>query len=88
MTFEVQIDKLVYGGCGLGRTDGRVVLTPFVLPGETVTLTLVESPLIDTHPVMTAVADAFGLDGPSRSLRERVGLDDEGVEDHGRLVSS
>jgi len=28
-------------------------------PGETVTLTLVESPLIDTHPTMTAVADAF-----------------------------
>ena len=29
-------------------------------PGETVTLTLVESPLIDTHAVMTAVADGNG----------------------------
>jgi hypothetical protein len=29
-------------------------------PGETVTLTLVESPLVDTHPVMTAVADGQG----------------------------
>src|SRR5437667_5847101 len=29
-------------------------------PGETVTLSMVESPLIDTHPTMTAVADAFG----------------------------
>src|SRR5713101_2262975 len=29
-------------------------------PGETVTLTLVESPLIDTHPVLTAVADSTG----------------------------
>ncbi len=29
-------------------------------PGEAVTLTLVESPLIDTHPQMTAVADANG----------------------------
>ena len=29
-------------------------------PGENVTLTLVESPLIDTHPQMTAVADANG----------------------------
>ena len=29
-------------------------------PGETVTLTLVESPLIDTHPAMTAVADVNG----------------------------
>src|SRR5690242_4010338 len=30
------IEKLVYGGEGLARLDGRVVLVPFVLPGETV----------------------------------------------------
>ena len=29
------IDKWVYGGSGLARIDGRVVLAPFVLPGET-----------------------------------------------------
>ena len=29
-------------------------------PGESVTLTLVESPLVDTHPVMTALADGQG----------------------------
>ena len=29
------IEKWVYGGDGLARLDGRVVLTPFVLPGET-----------------------------------------------------
>ncbi len=29
-------------------------------PGENVTLALVESPLLDTHPAMTAVADANG----------------------------
>jgi len=28
------VEKLVYGGDGLSRADGRVVLTPFVLPGE------------------------------------------------------
>jgi 23S rRNA (uracil1939-C5)-methyltransferase len=33
---EVVIEKLVYGGRGLARADGRVVLVPFVLPGETV----------------------------------------------------
>ncbi len=33
-TNEVTIEKLVYGGDGLARMDGRVVLTPFVLPGE------------------------------------------------------
>ena len=33
---DVQIDKWVYGGEGLSRIDGRVVLVPHVLPGETV----------------------------------------------------
>ena len=33
---DVQIDKWVYGGEGLARIDGRVVLVPTVLPGETV----------------------------------------------------
>lgn len=32
--FEVAVEKLVYGGEGLSRIDGRVVLTPFVLPQE------------------------------------------------------
>jgi 23S rRNA (uracil1939-C5)-methyltransferase len=32
---DVQIDKWVYGGEGLARIDGRVVLVPAVLPGET-----------------------------------------------------
>jgi 23S rRNA (uracil1939-C5)-methyltransferase len=33
---ELTIEKLVYGGQGLARANGRVVLVPFVLPGETV----------------------------------------------------
>jgi 23S rRNA (uracil1939-C5)-methyltransferase len=32
--FEITVDKLVYGGGGLGRLEGRAVLAPFVLPGE------------------------------------------------------
>ena len=32
---DIHIDKWVYGGEGLGRIDGRVVLVPSVLPGET-----------------------------------------------------
>ncbi len=34
--FEINVEKLVYGGDGLARLDGRVVLAPFVLPGERV----------------------------------------------------
>ena len=36
MALELTIEKLVYGGEGLGRVDGEVVFTPFVLPGELV----------------------------------------------------
>ncbi len=38
MSSTVTIEKLVYGGDGLARVDGQVVLTPYVLPGEQVTL--------------------------------------------------
>jgi 23S rRNA (uracil1939-C5)-methyltransferase len=31
---EVRVEKLVYGGQGLARRDGKIVLAPFVLPGE------------------------------------------------------
>jgi 23S rRNA (uracil1939-C5)-methyltransferase len=36
METELRIEKLVYGGDGLARDNGHVVLMPFVLPGETV----------------------------------------------------
>lgn len=31
---QVNVEKLVYGGEGLARIDGQVVLVPYVLPGE------------------------------------------------------
>jgi 23S rRNA (uracil1939-C5)-methyltransferase len=33
---QIEIEKLVHGGMGLGRLDGRVALVPYVLPGELV----------------------------------------------------
>lgn len=39
---EVTIEKLVYGGEGLARLNGQVVLAPFVLPGERATVETVE----------------------------------------------
>ncbi len=33
---DIRIEKLVYGGEGLGRIEGRAVLVPLVLPGERV----------------------------------------------------
>lgn len=35
-TIEVRIEKLVYGGEGLGRVEGQAVLVPLVIPGELV----------------------------------------------------
>ena len=35
---DLRVEKLVYGGAGLSRLEGRVVLTPFVLPGEEVSV--------------------------------------------------
>jgi 23S rRNA (uracil1939-C5)-methyltransferase len=38
----VTIEKLVYGGDGLARDEGRVTMTPFVLPGEQVRVSIAE----------------------------------------------
>ena len=40
---RTRIDKLVYGGDGIGRLpDGRAVFVPFTLPGEVVELQIVQ----------------------------------------------
>jgi 23S rRNA (uracil1939-C5)-methyltransferase len=41
--FQVRIDKLVYGGEGLGRQDGRVIFVPFSAPGDTLVVQTLES---------------------------------------------
>jgi 23S rRNA (uracil1939-C5)-methyltransferase len=53
VSFQVEIEKLVYGGHGLGRVDGRAVLVPFVLPGEQVEVESVRetSSLVHARPV-------------------------------------
>jgi 23S rRNA (uracil1939-C5)-methyltransferase len=40
---ELAVEKLVYGGEGLMRLDGQVVLAPLVLPGERVRIEVTES---------------------------------------------
>jgi len=42
-TFEIQLEKLTYGGAAMGRlSDNRAVFVPFGLPGERVRVRLVE----------------------------------------------
>jgi len=39
---ELQIDKLVYGGLGLGRHEGKVAFVPFAAPGDRVAIRVTE----------------------------------------------
>ena len=46
---EVEIEKLVYGGDGLARLDGRTALVPFSLPGEQLTAEVTRERASVTH---------------------------------------
>jgi 23S rRNA (uracil1939-C5)-methyltransferase len=41
-TFELEIEKLIYGGHGLGRHGGKVVFVPFSVPGDRLLVKVVE----------------------------------------------
>jgi 23S rRNA (uracil1939-C5)-methyltransferase len=60
---QVEIEKLVYGGQGLARLDGRVVLVPFVLPGETARVK-VET---ERPNLLTARLEEVVMPAPSRT---------------------
>lgn len=62
MSFQVDIEKLVYGGCGLARAEGRVVLAPFVLPGERVTV----EPEREQRGLINARTVRIETSGPAR----------------------
>jgi len=51
------IEKWVYGGEGLARLDGRVILTPFVLPGETARVRLADKVHAELLDVVGASAE-------------------------------
>jgi 23S rRNA (uracil1939-C5)-methyltransferase len=54
---RITIEKWVYGGHGLARDSGRVVLTPFVLPGE----------VVDVEPVDKLHARLVHIERPSEA---------------------
>jgi 23S rRNA (uracil1939-C5)-methyltransferase len=41
-TFQLDIDKLVYGGMGIGRHEGKIIFVPFSIPGDRLLVRLVE----------------------------------------------
>ena len=58
----IEIEKLVYGGQGLGRLDGHVALVPFVLPGERVEI----EPFQQSPKLIRARAAAWQQRSPDR----------------------
>ena len=69
--FELTIEKLVYGGEGLGRMDGQVVFAPYVLPGESVR---VERKSEKSGLVRTALREVQLAPEKTRALPARQGL--------------
>jgi 23S rRNA (uracil1939-C5)-methyltransferase len=62
MEFTVRIEKLVYGGWGLGRHEGKVVFVPFAAPGDR----LVVKPEIQKKSYLRASAAHLLDAGPGR----------------------
>jgi 23S rRNA (uracil1939-C5)-methyltransferase len=58
MNPHIRIEKLVYGGEGLARVEGEVLLTPFVLPGETVEVERTETRHHVQHARLLSVIEA------------------------------
>ncbi len=54
---DVQIEKWVYGGDALARLEGRVVLAPFVLPGETARVDVASGIHADLVEILTPAAE-------------------------------
>jgi 23S rRNA (uracil1939-C5)-methyltransferase len=71
---EAVIEKLVYGGRGLARLDGRVALAPFVLPSERVRLKVeAERRGVSEATLVEVLAPAAGRTEPACPLFVRCG---------------
>jgi len=62
--FEVEIEKLVFGGEGLGRHEGQVVFVPFTVPGDRVEV----RPIERKRGFIRAVVTRLLAPGPGRSV--------------------
>ena len=60
--FEVEIEKLTYGGEGLGRVEGKVVFVPFTVPGDHVEV----RPVAKKKGFIRAVVTRILKPGPGR----------------------
>ena len=61
---KLRIEKAIYGGAGLARSEGKAIFVPFTLPGEEVEARIVE----ESRSYATAELDAINEPSPSRVL--------------------
>lgn len=61
-TFEIRIEKLIYGGYGLGRRRGKVVFVPFSAPGDRLLVKTVEEKKTFTRAAIVKLLEP----GPGR----------------------
>ncbi|ACO03273.1 MAG TPA: class I SAM-dependent RNA methyltransferase [Persephonella sp.] len=73
----VKIEKLVYGGKGIGKLDGRVCFVPFVLPDEEVEVEIKKEKksFIECEPLSIVEKSPFRTDPPCRYFRYCGGCD-------------
>jgi len=74
MELTLPVEKLVYGGAGLSRHEGRVVLTPFVLPGEPVFhMSLIQKKDVWTGRLLEVLSPAEARTAPLCKVFEKCG---------------
>src|SRR4051812_13860825 len=61
---EVSIEKWIYGGNGLARTDAGVVMVPFVLPGETAKIGPIHKAHAPLEGIVTPAANRIAAPCP------------------------
>jgi len=73
----VGIEKLVYGGKGIGRSDAKVCFVPFVLPGEVVEVEVKKEKrdFLECNPVSIVKKSSFRIDPPCRYFQYCGGCD-------------
>ncbi len=59
--FTLEIEKMVYGGAGMGRIDGKVVFVPFTAPGDQVEVEVLQEKRDFTEAALRKVLSPSAL---------------------------
>ena len=86
---RITIEKMVTGGFGLGRiADGKIVLVPYVLPGEDVLLTVAKQrkSYLEAHLLQILQPSPSRIEPVCKYYRKCGGCDFQHIEGHAQLA--